>query len=106
MQPFNTKVYAREWDMKYVSQFYLDEALQTKWNDDNGITTNSPWYGYRPVSPNTINADQGTQNAATAVTGIAQNTDNIYRQWAAQFDSTGKKRLGSATTITTIAATV
>jgi len=106
VQPFNTKVYAREWDMKYVSQFYLDEALQTKWNDDNGITTNNPWYGYRPVSPNTINADQGTHNAATAVTGIAQNTDNIYRQWAAQFDSTGKKRLGSATTITTIAATV
>jgi len=100
------KVYAREWDMKYVSQFYMDEALQTKWNNNNNIATNSAWYGYKSVSPNTINADQGTQNAATAVTGTAQNTNNIDRQWAAQFDYTGKKVLGTSANITTVPAIV
>ena len=87
--------------------FILDEALQTKWNDDNGInTTNMPWYGYRPVSPNTINADQGTQNAATAVTGKLHKTLIIYiDNGPLSLILDGKKRLGSATT-TTIAATV
>tara|TARA_R110001592_G_scaffold1128_2_gene6638 strand:+ start:997 stop:5832 length:4836 start_codon:yes stop_codon:yes gene_type:complete len=98
--PFNTRVFAREWDMKYISQFYRDEALQVKWNDSGNITSSLPWYSYRPISSPTINAESGTQNAATGVSNVVnQYTDNIYRQWTAQFNSDGKKRLGSSTTI-------
>jgi len=95
-----TRVFAREWDMKYVSQFYLDESLQVLWNNNNGITEADPWYGYRAISQNTINAKSGTSNAASGVTDFrSQYTDNIYRQWTAQFDTTGKKRLGLATAV-------
>jgi hypothetical protein len=82
-------LYAREWDMKYVSQFYTDRELQNKWTPSNWSSSKA-WYSYRPVSANTINAKYGTQNAsAEPPTPV----NNIFREWTAYFESDGKKSI-------------
>jgi len=85
-------LYAREWDMKYVSQFYTDRELQNKWTPSNWSSSKA-WYSYRPVSENTINAKYGTQNASAEP---STPDNNIFREWTAYFESDGKKDIGTA----------
>ena len=87
-----TNLYAREWDMKYVSQFYTDSELQNKWAPPNW-SESAAWYAYKPVSENTVNARFGTQNASAE-----PNTpdNNIQREWTAYFEDDGKKAIGTA----------
>lgn len=91
-------VYAREWASNYVTQFYTDETLRTKY-----VTTNNQFYSYSGAGANTQNANLGNENSyvygnnaniASAVDLNLKNTSN--RRWAAQFDGDGKKIKGTA----------
>ena len=92
------EIFAREWDMRYVSQFYTDAALTTKWTPTN-YSPNTAWYGYKPVSPQTVNAKQGTSNSNSGNFKLPISStnpdgfDNIDRKWVAYFEIDGKKAI-------------
>jgi hypothetical protein len=84
--------------MRYVSQFYTDAALTTKWTPTN-YSPNTAWYGYKPVSPQTVNAKQGTSNSNSGNFKLPISStnpdgfDNIDRKWVAYFEIDGKKAI-------------
>jgi len=101
-------VYAREWSLKYVSQFYTDSTLLTKW-EPSQVSGN--FHSYRSVSPNDQDqvpnsTKQGTNNSNVVKLGNPTPTafelaqGDVYsdsnRFFIAQFDATGKKIAGTA----------
>ena len=97
-----TTVFAREWDMKYVSQLYRDSQLTQKFIPLNYNSSNA-WYALRPLSANTINAKFGTSNSNSGTFGI--NTQgfapingfyNVNRKWCVYLDQNGKKAVRDA----------
>ena len=102
-------VYAREWSLKYVSQFYTDSSLLTKWNPNQQVGN---FHSYRSVllndqNQNSISAKEGTNNSnivslgsPTPTAALLGSTINDYsnsnRFFIAQFDATGKKIAGTA----------
>ena len=88
----NVPVFAREWHLKYVSQFYTDPDLTIKWTPGSG---GNKWYAYTPSTDNSsIPAEYGTDYANTspdASTPIA--SSNSARKWTAYFNLTGLKQL-------------
>ncbi len=93
-----TTVYAREWAMKYVTQFYTDQALTTSWVPSNA---DGNYHVYHPLQQQQEdwNSEFGTENSSftsqtTSINTFA--TKNYTRRYTAQFDNTGKKIKGSA----------
>ena len=88
----NVPVFAREWHLKYVSQFYTDPDLTIKWSPGSG---GNKWYAYTPSTDNSsIPAEYGTDYANTspdASTPIA--SSNSARKWTDYFNLTGLKQL-------------
>ena len=105
-------VFAEEWALKYVTQFYEDPDLKIKWTPSSYSPT-SNWYGYRASwqnndLPQSSNYEQGTENASFQIivnqNNISASSTNggqgdAIRTWAAQFDSEGKKIKGTAVPI-------
>ena len=102
----NDTVYAREWAFKYVSQLFTDPQLTTAFVPTAGSTK---WYSYVGTSDSEINVIWGNQNSNTenggSPTNIASSVSQAAgqtagqpanRKWVAQFNSTGKKIMGSA----------
>tara|TARA_B110000285_G_scaffold11604_1_gene11546 strand:- start:2070 stop:3824 length:1755 start_codon:yes stop_codon:yes gene_type:complete len=89
-------VYAREWAFGYVSQFYTDPTLTTKWQPENWDAS-SNYYSYRGTSSTNYNVVHGTNNASVVrpIGGVADAGDlrgsQDQRFWTARFDVTGKK---------------
>ena len=97
-----TTVFAREWDMKYVSQLYTDSQLTQKFIPLN-YGPSQAWYALRPLSANTINAKFGTSNSNSGTFGV--NTQgfapingfyNVHRKWCVYLDQNGKKAVTDA----------
>ena len=93
-----TTVYAREWAMKYVTQFYTDPALTTSWIPSNAAGN---YHVYHPLQQlqEDWNSEFGTENSSftsqtTTINTFA--TQNFTRRYTAQFDDNGKKIKGSA----------
>ena len=89
-------VFAREWSMKYVTQFYEDAELTIKYTG----TDNGNWYSYSATTTNTVNANEGSDNSsigginsnAPSATTINQASITLAdRRWIAIFDGDGKK---------------
>ena len=91
-------VYAREWAMKYVTQFYTDAALTTSWIPNN---TAGNYHVYHPLqtTQEDWNSEFGTENSSFTSQTTSINTfasENYTRRYTAQFDDNGKKIKGSA----------
>ena len=93
-----TTVYAREWAMKYVTQFYTDAALTTSWIPNNAAGN---YHVYHPLqtTQEDWNSEFGTENSSFTSQTTSINTfasANYTRRYTAQFDDNGKKIKGSA----------
>ena len=88
----NVPVFAREWHLKYVSQFYTDPDLTIKWTPGGG---GNKWYAYTPSTDNSsIPAEYGTDYANTSPDSkIPIATSDSARKWTAYFNLTGLKQL-------------
>ena len=91
-------VYAREWAMKYVTQFYTDAALTTSWIPNNAAGN---YHVYHPLqtTQEDWNSEFGTENSSFTSQTTSINTfasKNYTRRYTAQFDDNGKKIKGSA----------
>ncbi len=88
------QVYAREWAMKYVTQFYENPELTTKWNGGSGN-----YHSYSPSGAGELCAIAGTQNASSisgSYSNSVKNQSNQKRRWTAKFNSSGLKTQGTA----------
>ena len=88
------QVYAREWAMKYVTQFYTDAELTTKWTGGSGN-----YHSYSPGGADQLCAIAGTQNASSisgSYSNSVKNQSNQKRRWTAKFNSSGLKTQGTA----------
>ena len=93
-------VFAREWSMKYVTQFYEDAELSIKYTG----TINENWYSYSATTTNTVNANEGSDNSSVGgINSIAPSPSTINqtltlanRRWVAKFDGDGKKIVQTA----------
>ena len=88
------QVYAREWAMKYVTQFYTDAELTTKWTGGSGN-----YHSYSPGGADQLCAIAGTQNASSisgSYSNSVKNQSNQKRRWTAKFNSSGIKTAGTA----------
>jgi len=106
LKTLNTTVWAREWAMGYVTQFYTDSTLVTPVTDFAA--------GYYCYSPSTSNEAQfvynnGTENSwiygqnEVANNYIPSSTTSVpkaLRKFAANFDSNAKKIKGTSVPIT------
>ena len=107
-------VWAREWDLKYVTQFYTSSDLRTPVTFD---VTSGGWICYSPRDNDnsetygTHNSWWGTQGDAIAVVGSTYSAESLYpssnaqdvltnRKFAANFSATGLKVKKSAVPIT------
>ena len=103
-------VYAREPFLRYVTQFYTDQALTNPWTPQPGTGS---WYMYRyatadqdNLTPGENNVPLGNDGAAMSYTvdqqlGIGVSDYNTgQRRWIAQFNATGTKTLGSSFPVT------
>jgi len=92
LQP-SKAIFAREWHMKYVTQFYTNIELTEKFNPiayGDGIG----WYCYMPSGDsNTVNAKYGTDysNTSRNVSAPASVSPATSRKWVAYFNGTGHK---------------
>ena len=103
-------VYAREWHMQYVSQFYKDAGLSQPFTGDFG--NGSGLYAYKQVNDyaapglqttlptaitsGTNQASVGKGEATNGPTYGAPQSSPFDRKWLAQFDANGIKTEGSA----------
>ena len=92
----NTPVYAREWDLKYVTQFYKDPELRIKENfGQAGYVCYQPFTTQESNSPaayGTHNTWGGAQNASVnSVSSINVITNLDQRKWVASFGADGLK---------------
>ena len=88
------QVYAREWAMKYVTQFYENPELTTKWSGGSGN-----YHSYSPSGAGELCAIAGTQNASSisgSYSNSVKNQSNQKRRWTAKFNSSGLKTQGTA----------
>ena len=91
-------VYAREWSLKYVTQFFGEQSLTQKWNPG---ARQGDYYIYESVQEtNGINSKYGTENSSFSSIEVNENdmatSDNSERRYTAQFDTDGKKLKQSA----------
>ena len=91
-------VYAREWSLKYVTQFFREPSLTQKWIPG---TRQGDYYVYQSVQElNSINSKYGTENSSFKYLEADENdmsaSNNSERKYTAQFDTDGKKLIGSA----------
>ncbi|MDC1200222.1 hypothetical protein N8078_01460 [bacterium] len=91
-------VYAREWSLKYVTQFFGEQSLTQKWNPG---ARQGDYYIYESVQEtNGINSKYGTENSSFSSIEVDENdmaaSDNSERRYTAQFDTDGKKLKQSA----------
>ena len=99
-------LYAREWMAKYVSQFYTEPTLTTKWSPGSSTdpyNASTAWYSYSPLD-DTFNAQNGTEFSNFinfGSTNYQQTYTNSNRRWIAFFDSQGKKRAGDSFPVVT-----
>jgi len=91
-------VFAKEWSYRYVTQFYTDPTLTTKWTPNQVAGT---WHSYS--GRGTSSADVGAENSSNQGDGSVVAASNLTnsnslneRRWMAQFDATGKKVSGTA----------
>jgi hypothetical protein len=100
----NITVYAREWDLKYVTQFYTSPELRTA-DKVNFGTSGFVCYAPFQTSTSTSPGLYGTHNSWNGEQGANINTSNniniaYQRKWVASFDADGLKVKGSAVPIT------
>jgi len=103
----DTTVWAKEWAMEYVTQFYTDSELSTVYPG----TVNANFYSYSPLTilpeitpgPAPFNTDSGTENSSPLPIGVAifpgginAGLNQASRLFVAQFDGSGKKIKASA----------
>ena len=88
VQP-SIEVWAREWHLKYVTQFYSDPNLITPFTHGKG------WYIYSPWENDSIPANYGTDYSNVVATGdpSAGISQNNFRKWTAYLDDNGVKSL-------------
>ena len=102
--PPTIDVYAREWDLKYVTQFYTDPELRIKANfSQAGYVCYQPFSNESnsPAIYGTHNTWGGAQNSTVnTVSSINTITNLDQRKWVASFDANGLKVKGSALPIT------
>jgi hypothetical protein len=80
--------------MKYVTQFYTDAELTTKWTGGSGN-----YHSYSPGGADQLCAIAGTQNASSisgSYSNSVKNQSNQKRRWTAKFNSSGIKTAGTA----------
>ena len=103
----STEVWAREWSLRYVTQFYNNSDLTEKWTPnlpwiDGGGTTGNSWYSYSAVG-NEPAAD-GTENASIQTAPVTPNdlssSNTSNRLFVARFDADGKKFVATAQPVT------
>ena len=103
----SVEVWAREWSLRYVTQFYNNSDLTEKWTPnlpwiDGGGTTGNSWYSYSAVGDEP--AADGTENASIQTAPVtpsdlsSSNTSN--RLFVARFDADGKKFVATAQPVT------
>jgi hypothetical protein len=103
----SVEVWAREWSLRYVTQFYNNSDLTEKWIPnlpwvDGGGTTGNSWYSYSALGAEP-SAD-GTENASIQTAPVtpsdlsSSNTSN--RLFVARFDADGKKFVATAQPVT------
>jgi len=100
--PTNTpELFAREWHLKYVSQFYTDAALTQPWSPGAYGTpwsASTAWYSFTPntagISSNTGTDVSNVSNFGS--TAYQSTVTNVNRRWVAYFDANGKKVPGYA----------
>jgi len=97
-------VWAREPFLKYVTQFYTDQALNTPWSPPNW-SVSTAWRGYNVLAGQDFYPQYdgtNTANVSKLGTNVLQqsygNSDNLlpFRIWAAFFDSNGLKQRATA----------
>lgn len=97
-------VWAREPFLKYVTQFYTDQALTTTWSPSNW-SVSAAWRGYNILAGQDFYPQyDGTNTANVSKLGtdvLQQNYGNAsnllpFRIWAAYFDSNGLKQRATA----------
>ena len=97
-------VWAREPFLKYVTQFYTDQALTTTWSPSNW-SVSAAWRGYNILAGQDFYPQYdgtNTANVSKLGTDVLQqnygNTSNLlpFRIWAAYFDSNGLKQRATA----------
>ncbi len=95
----SVSVFAKEWHCKYVTQFYTDSALSTKWTPTS--QSSGKWHTYIPAFSNTKTGRDGTWNSWVKGEGQPITNNFAYtdqdRRWAAQFNATGEKLTRTAT---------
>jgi len=97
-------VYAREWDLKYVTQFYTSPELRTADKVDfvtPGYVCYTPFQTSTSTSPSlygTHNSWNGEQGASVNTSSVINNANE--RKWVASFSADGLKVKGTAAPIT------
>ena len=92
-------VYAREWSLKYVTQFFGGQSLIQKWNPG---ARQGDYYIYESVQTinTSINSKYGTENSSFSSNSVDEAdmsaSNNSQRRYTAQFDIDGKKLKQSA----------
>jgi len=92
-------VYAREWALRYVTQFYTNPEMTTKYTD----TVNNQYYSYSSSSNDDLNAKYGNENSNSAKYQKPNGesvpefgSTNKNRKWVGKFNSEGQKIKGTA----------
>ena len=91
-------VYAREWSLKYVTQFFGEQSLTQKWNPG---ARQGDYYIYESVQEiNSVNSKYGAENSSFSSNSVNETdmaaSNNSERRYTAQFDTYGKKIKQSA----------
>ena len=91
-------VYAREWSLKYVTQFFREQSLTQKWVP---AARQGDYYIYQSLQElNGVNSKYGTENSAFTTIPANESTlsssNNSERRYTARFDVDGKKIKQSA----------
>ena len=91
-------VYAREWSLKYVTQFFGEQSLTQKWVP---AARQGDYYIYQSVQAvDSVSSKYGTENSAFISTIVDENdmssSSNSERKYTARFDTDGKKIRQSA----------
>jgi len=91
-------VYAREWSLKYVTQFFRESSLTQNWVP---AARQGDYYVYQSVQEiNSVNSEYGTENSAFTTSEVYEpqvnSSSNSQRKYTAQFDLNGKKIKQSA----------
>ena len=96
LQP-NISVFAKEWHLKYITQFFTDAALSIPWVPVQSL---GAYHSYIALENASKNGRDGTSNSYMKGLGANMSTNdpgtNNTRRWTAQFNSTGLKTARTA----------